>query len=115
MRRNYRLLGSSALLLAALLSLAAPASANALDAAKAAGQVGEALDGFLHLVDSSAPADVKALVQEVNEKRKAKYQSIASKRAAPLAEVAALAGAKLVERTPAGQYVLQASGKWKKK
>jgi uncharacterized protein YdbL (DUF1318 family) len=29
--------------------------------------------------------------------------------------VAALAGAKLVERAPAGQYVMDSSGKWRKK
>lgn len=108
------MLRSSALLLA-LLWLAAPASADPLDSAKDAGQVGEAVDGYLHLVDSNAPADVKALVVEINEKRKAKYQSIATQRGVSLAEVAALAGAKLVERTPAGQYVLDATGSWKKK
>jgi uncharacterized protein YdbL (DUF1318 family) len=115
MRRERRLLRSAALLLAALLSLAAPASAGPLDDAKAAGQIGEGLDGYLHLVEGSGPADVKALVQDVNGKRKAKYQSIATQRGAPLPEVAALAGAKLVERTPGGQYVRDASGSWKKK
>ncbi|MBW2493361.1 MAG: DUF1318 domain-containing protein, partial [Deltaproteobacteria bacterium] len=32
-----------------------------------------------------------------------------------LEDVAALAGAKLVERAPAGQYVLDSSGNWLKK
>jgi len=98
-----------------LLPVTPAASASPLDAAKAAGQVGEAPDGYVHLVEKGAPADVKALVESVNAKRKAKYESIAKKRGAPVEAVAAQAGAKLIERTPAGQYVLDVSSNWKKK
>ncbi len=119
MRRHTflsRWLQSSALCVAAVFLLWAPAaSAGSLGDAKAAGQLGEGSDGYLHLVDSGAPADVKALMKDVNGKRRQKYQEIATSRGAPLAAVAAQAGAKLVERTSAGQYVLDASGNWKKK
>jgi uncharacterized protein YdbL (DUF1318 family) len=114
--RFSKLLRSSALWFSALIVLGAnAASAVNLDDAKSAGKIGEGVDGYVHLVDKNAPADVKALVKEVNEKRRAKYASIAKKRGAPVEEVAALMGAKLVERAPAGEHVLDSNGKWRKK
>ncbi len=119
MRRNSRLsqtLKSCALLCFAFLLLGAPAaSASPLDDAKAAGQVGEGPDGYVHLVQNNAPADVKAMVEDINAKRKAKYGTIAKKRNAPIEAVAAQAGAKLIERTPAGQFVMDERSNWKKK
>jgi hypothetical protein len=114
--RFSKLLRSSALWFSTFLLLGAlAANAATLDGAKSAGQIGEGVDGYVHLVDQNAPADVKALVKDVNDKRRAKYASIAKKRAAPIEDVAALAGAKLVERAPAGEYVMDSSGKWRKK
>jgi uncharacterized protein YdbL (DUF1318 family) len=109
-------LRSSALWFSTLLLFGAlAANAATLDGAKAAGQIGESVDGYVHLVDKNAPADLKALVKNVNDKRRAKYASIAKKRGAPVEEVAALAGAKLVERAPAGEYVMDSNGRWRKK
>ena len=114
--RFSKLLRSSALWFSALVVIGAlTANAATLDGAKSAGQIGEGTDGYLHLVDKGAPGDVKALVNEVNSKRKAKYQEIAKTRGASVGSVAALAGAKLVKRTPAGQYAMDSSGKMRKK
>ncbi len=114
--RFSKLLRSSALWFSTLLLLGAyAANAATLDGAKAAGQIGESVDGYLHLVDKNAPADVKALVNDVNNKRREKYASIAKKRGAQVGDVATLAGAKLVERAPAGQYVMGSNAKWRKK
>ena len=101
-------------LLAAWVAVSAPATADSLNDAKAAGQIGEAPDGYLHLVDSGAPAAVKALVVDINAKRRAKYQGIASSRGVPLAAVSAAAGAKLIERTAKGQFVMGADGSWRR-
>jgi uncharacterized protein len=101
-----------------LLSLglcAAPALAASLGEAKAAGQVGEKIDGFLGVVDANAPADVRALVDQVNAERGAKYAEIAQKQGASIDAVAKIAGEKLIARTPAGQYVLGADGRWRMK
>jgi uncharacterized protein YdbL (DUF1318 family) len=99
-------------LAAILILLAAPAAlAEDLDAAKAAGTVGERPDGYLGAV---TPAG-KAIADEVNAKRRAKYAEIAKENKTSVDSVAALAGAKLVDRTPSGQYVMGADGKWKKK
>ncbi len=114
--RFSKLLRSSALWFSALVVIGAlTANAATLDGAKSAGQIGEGTDGYLHLVDKNAPGDVKALVQDVNNKRKTKYKSIAKKQGTSVENVAALAGAKLVERTPTGQYVMDSSGKMRKK
>jgi len=111
-----KLLRSSTLWISALLLLGAlTANAATPDDAKSAGQIGEGVDGYVHLVDKNAPGDVKALVNEVNSKRKAKYQDIAKTRGASTESVAVLAGAKLVKRTPAGQYAMDSSGKMRKK
>jgi uncharacterized protein YdbL (DUF1318 family) len=98
-----------------LVLAAAPALAADLDGAKAAGQVGERVDGYLGLVDANAPAEVKALVERVNAGRRTKYGEIAAKRGVPPEAVAAQAGAKLVERAAPGHYVMDASGRWKQK
>ena len=95
--------------------LAAPGLAASLDQAKAVGQVGERIDGYLGVVDANAPADVRALVDQINAERQAKYQEIADKQKAPVAAVAQIAGKKLIERTPKGEYVLDADGQWRKK
>lgn len=94
---------------------AAPALAASLDQAKAAGQVGEKVDGFLGVVDADAPADVRAMVEQINAERAAKYAEIAQKQGASVDAVAKIAGQKLIERTPPGQYVLGADGQWRKK
>jgi uncharacterized protein YdbL (DUF1318 family) len=91
-----------------------PAAASPLDDAKAAGQVGEQPDGYLGVVPG-APASAEALVREINTKRRAHYQEIAAKNGTEPAAVAALAGQKLVARTPPGQYYKDAAGNWVKR
>ena len=112
--RWLALVSALALVLAPAPALAA-GLAEAKAAAKAAGQVGERLDGYLGLVDASAPGDVKALVESVNAGRSKRYAEIAAKQGLPAKDVAAQAGAKLVERTQPGHYVMDASGSWKRK
>jgi uncharacterized protein len=105
----------TALVFLALGLCALPAAAASLDAAKAKGQVGERIDGYLGVVDAGAPGEVRALVDQINAERRAKYEQIAQKQGAPVAAVAQIAGKKLIERTPPGEYVLDASGQWRKK
>jgi len=81
--------------------------------AKASGQIGEQLNGYLGLV-SSASGDVRALVQNINQKRRAVYQNIASKNGTSLQAVEQMAAKKAINKTPSGQYI-QSSGGWVKK
>ena len=102
-------------LILALVSIAAinVAHAGPLDDAKSAGLIGEKADGYVGAV--SGDASVQALIDEINTGRRAKYAEIASKREAPVDAVAAIAGKKLIERTPAGQYVMGSDGQWQQK
>ena len=99
----------------ALVLAALPALASDLDGAKAAGQVGERVDGYVGLVNANAPDAVKELVERVNAGRRQKYAEIAAKRSTPVEAVAAQAGAKLAQRAQPGHYVMDASGRWKRK
>jgi uncharacterized protein len=93
----------------------APAQAGALEDAKAAGLVGERIDGYLGVVGSNAPADVVQLVEQINAERRAKYAEIAQKQGAPVEAVAQIAGKKLIERAGPGEYVMGADGQWQHK
>jgi uncharacterized protein YdbL (DUF1318 family) len=104
-----------AILVLALGLSCGPAQAGPLEDAKAAGLVGERIDGYLGVVDSSAPASVKNLVNQINAEREAKYAQIAKKQGAPVAAVAQIAGKKLIERAGSGEYVMGAGGKWQRK
>ena len=94
---------------------ALPAAAQSLDGAKAAGQVGERIDGYVGVVDASTPGDVRAMVDQVNAERREKYAEIAAERGTSVEAVAQIAGQKLIARAPGGQYVLGADGEWRQK
>ena len=116
MRRTCHRIGFAALLALALLAVPSGlALADQLGDAKKAGSVGERPDGYLGVVDNNAGPEVKALVKEINEKRREKYGAIAKKRGTSVKAVAALAGEKWIKKTPPGQYVMTSSGKWKQK
>ena len=107
---------SALVALAFLIGLTSAAFAMDLDTAKAKGLVGEQTNGYVGLVTSSAPADVKQLVNDINARRRAAYQNVAAQtQGASLSDVEKLAAAKLIARTPSGQMVQDASGKWVRK
>lgn len=89
-----------------------PAYALELKDAKVQGLVGETSSGYLAAVQASG--EVKALVADINKKRKAHYQKIAKKNAISLEAVEVRAGQKAIDKTAAGQYVNTGSG-WVKK
>lgn len=95
-------------------ALAVPAYADDLASAKAAGQVGERPDGMLGIVGASTPA-LEALVKDVNSRRLDVFKGIATKNGQSLAAVQAVSGEEFIKRTPAGQYIMDAAGKWVKK
>jgi uncharacterized protein len=91
-----------------------PVSAADLAQVKAAGLVGELLNGSLGLVNPNAAGDVKALVNSINAQRQAEYQRIAAKNGVPAEEVARLTAQKVINQTPAGQYVQTPAG-WQRR
>ena len=98
----------------ALWCFAMPVTAASLAQAKAAGQVGELMNGYLGLVDPGAPADVKAMVNSINAQRRAEYQRIASKNGVPIDEVAKMTAQKVINQSPRGHFVQTPSG-WQRR
>ena len=86
--------------------------AISLDDAKNQGLVGEDSSGYLGLVVQNSEA--KAVVEEINAKRKAQYLKLAKKNDLSLAQVEALAAAKTIEKTKSGHYI-EVNGNWVKK
>ncbi|MEM5547815.1 YdbL family protein [Pseudoalteromonas fuliginea] len=86
--------------------------AISLDDAKNQGFVGEDSSGYLGLVVQNAEA--KAVVDDINAKRKAQYLKLAKKNNLSLSQVEALAAAKTIEKTQSGHYV-EVNGNWVKK
>lgn len=105
-------LGGAALM---LFSLAAPASAQQRDpayaAARAAGQVGEKIDGYLGFPVPPSAA-VRAMADDINIKRKAFYAEKAQANAATVEEYAFTAGCVAISRTVPGEKYQAPGGAW---
>ena len=91
------------------------AVASPLTQPKADGLIGEQANGYIGLVSQDVSADIRKLVDDVNAKRKAGYQKIASKQGASLADVEMVGGNKAIEKTLRGNYIRDANGVWRKK
>lgn len=104
--------GFAALVTVLPLAVGVPAMADPLDAARAAGQVGERADGLVGAV-GSVPADVAQAIASINAKRQATYRDIAQKTGTPVDAVQAQAGQRLMAATPKGQFVMD--GSWRRK
>jgi uncharacterized protein YdbL (DUF1318 family) len=106
---------------AALLLLSAPAFADlasdkaAVDAAKAAGTVGEQADGYLGFVSGSADGAVTAAVNEINAGRRGVYTQTASKSGVTPDAAGQATGAQLIANVPGGQFFKPLGGAWTKK
>jgi uncharacterized protein YdbL (DUF1318 family) len=105
---------------AALLLLTMPAFADlasdkaAVDAAKAAGTVGEQADGYLGIV-SSVDGTVTAAVNEINNGRRQVYSQTAAKSGVTPDAAGQATGAQLIAKVPGGQYFKPLGGAWTKK
>ena len=77
----------------------------AVQAAKAAGQVGERPDGYLGLVPGVRESGARALLLRVNEDRQRAYRQLADEYGVAVEDVEKLAGARRVARAQAGEWV----------
>ena len=98
-------------------ALADPASAKAaVDAAKAAGVVGEQIDGYLGFVKPSGDAAVKAAVAEINAGRAQLYRQAAAKNGVtPEAAGAAAYKTVVQSKLAPGEYFQAPDGRWVQK
>ena len=104
-------------LLTAILLVFALQSAWAIDigTAKTQGLVGEANTGYLVAVETPASAEVKALIANVNAKRKAQFERAARKTNTTVPQVANRFYELAVQKTRPGHYYQDRNGRWKKK
>ncbi|GLR09274.1 amine metabolic protein ydbL [Mixta theicola] len=94
--------------------LAAPqAQALTLDEARQQGRVGETLSGYL--APRQQDAETQALIAHINQQREQRYRDVAQRNNLPTADVARIAGAKLVQRAAVGEYVQGVNGRWIRK
>ena len=111
-KKNKALAAFGGLVLAAV--AAAPVMAQrdpAYAAARAAGKIGEKPDGYLGFVTAPSPA-VKALVEDINIKRKAAYTRKAQETNSTVEQFAFTSGCNLIMRTVPGEKYQTPSGTW---
>ncbi len=105
----------TSLILMTLLTFTMTAFAITLQEAKQQGLVGEQRDGYVGFVVNSIPADVRALVEQVNGERRNRYQQIAQQNGITVQQVAAVAAERAAEATQSGHYIQNANGQWVRK
>jgi uncharacterized protein YdbL (DUF1318 family) len=98
-----------------LLLLMQSAWAIDLKDAKAEGLVGEANTGYIAAVQSPVSGEVRALIADINAKRKTKFQKTAKKNSIAITQVANRFYELAIPKTKAGNYYQDASGRWRKK
>ncbi|TYC92795.1 YdbL family protein [Novosphingobium sp. BW1] len=109
---------ATALALAMLvgLGMVAPAGAQsrgeAYSAAKAQGQVGEQRNGYLGVVGNQS-ADVRSMVRDINNKRRAIYTSKAASLSSTIDEYAFTTACRLITETSPGEKYEGLDGSWK--
>jgi len=86
-----------------------------LHSAKDQGLVGEANNGYLASVGPSPSAEVMALIEEVNAKRRMQFTKAAEKTTATLEQVSFRFYQLAIEKTRPGHYYQDANGNWQKK
>lgn len=82
----------------------------AYEQARAAGQVGEKMDGYLGVV--SGGAAVQKLVDDINIRRKAVYTERAQASGSTVQEYAFAAGCQAITRTQPGEKYQGTDGSW---
>ena len=80
-------------------------------AARASGQVGEKMDGYLGFVGTPA-ASLRAMIDDLNIKRKAAYAAKAQANNATVEEYALSSGCQLILNTQAGEKYQAPDGSW---
>lgn len=80
-------------------------------AARAAGQVGEKMDGYLGIVGGGSP-QLRAIVDDLNIKRRAVYSQKAQAQHATVEEYAFTSGCLLIAQTVPGEKYQAPNGSW---
>lgn len=112
MRKIKAIIGSAALAAALFGAGAAIAQRDpAYQAARSQGLVGEQVDGYLGIVGTPTP-ELRALVNNINIQRKAKYTESAAN-GATVEQFAFTSGCNLIAKTVPGEKYQTPGGLWK--
>ena len=105
------------LLLLAMLAGAAPAAAQtpAVEAARAAGQVGERFDGYLGIAVPVVAVVVRSQVATINIQRRSLYSNLAASKGVSPSDVGVTAGCQLLARVAVGEAYLWNDGVWRRR
>jgi uncharacterized protein YdbL (DUF1318 family) len=102
-------------LLLGMVTASVALAASSLSKPKSDGLIGEQANGYIGFVKQNVPTDIKKLVNEANANRKSGYQKIAAKQGTSLKDVEKVGGQTAMEKTLRGNYIRDASGRWRKK
>ena len=97
-----------------ILAMPAAAQTPAVNAARAAGQVGERYDGYLGVAAPVSQA-VRNQVASINIQRRQLYSNLAASRGASPQDVGVTAGCQLLARVGTGQSYLLGDGAWRRR
>ncbi len=116
LRRNLILIGAAGALLATAAVAQSANTKSVVDAAKAAGVVGEQADGFLGFVRESGDPGLRAAVNEINAGRAQLYREAGAKNGVSAEAAGAATYTQVVQtRLKAGEYYRPAGGAWIRK
>jgi len=96
---------------AAALALGGAVFAADYNSAKAAGQIGEKMDGYVAVVGAGTP-ELRKIVDDINIKRKAVYAQKAQAQHATVEEYAFTSGCLLIAKTQPGEKYQAPDGSW---
>jgi uncharacterized protein YdbL (DUF1318 family) len=102
------------LLLAAFLAVPAAAQSPAIEAARAAGAVGERYDGYLG-ASGAISAAVRSQVARINIQRRSLYSNLAASKGASPQDVGITAGCQLLARVAVGDAYMLSDGVWRRR
>lgn len=103
--------GVAAMALTGMAGVAYAQRDPAYEAARANGQVGEKMDGYLGIVGAST-ADLQRMVNDINIRRRAVYAEKAQAANATLEEYSLTAGCIAISRTSPGEKYQAPDGSW---
>ena len=114
LRRPMMIAGLAAMLATGLATPALAQRDPAYEAARAAGTVGEKMDGYLAVV-SGGNAALGKMVDDINIKRRETYAQKAQAANATLEQYAFTSGCLLISRTQPGEMYQAPDGSWKQR
>jgi len=98
--------------------LALPAAAQnpaVVGSARQAGVIGERYDGYMGVVATAAPAEVRRQVSAVNLRRRNLYIALAARRNVDAGVVGIATACELIPRLGSGEFYMLGDGVWRRR